>query len=207
MHPRDRRRRGGGTALLAALAITGLTAALAGCEAGDAASEQAITSSTASTAQRAGIELRTLTVVHIAYIPEIPRPPKPPPSFDHLRLPTLPRPFRPLDEVPAVTDPVQDRKATLIRPLNEDRLSREEIHEIIELACGTYDLYNITQANDLDDAINKSMMSFGGTVMRPARTVELIKELHEARSSVDEITQAAAFSLCGGNAVLANAGR
>jgi len=74
MHPRNRRRRSGGTALLAALAITGLPAALAGCGVGDAASERAANRAiTSSTAQSAGIELRTLPVAHIAYIPEIPR--------------------------------------------------------------------------------------------------------------------------------------
>lgn len=110
MHPRDRRRRGGGTALLAAFAITGLTVALAGCGARDSASERpAERAVTLPTAQGVDSELRPLSVACVAYISEIPRLPDPPPMIMIERqLKEVLGPPRPLGQSPTVTDPVKD---------------------------------------------------------------------------------------------------
>jgi hypothetical protein len=205
MHPHGPRRRGG-TALLAACVIAGLTASLVGYSASNSANaptaERAVTSSTA-----AGVDsklLGPLPVAYVAYGPEIPPeppvPPRPEPplGIDRGRIPAVPRPLPPREPVPTV----QDRENALIAPLREDNLDREMIRKIIEIACGAYDAYNILQAESLDDAINRAIVSRGGVVMRPARVVETFNGVYEARSSTDQALQMAASGICEGNAVL-----
>lgn len=206
MHPHSPRRRGG-TALLAACVIAGLTASLAGYSASNSANaptaERAFTSSTAH-----GVDsklLRPLPVAYVTYIPPEPKPPVPP-LVDRGRVPEVPERRVPLPAPAPVPVPVPPdaargqaiavKEQEIINPYIEGLTNYDDIRHVIDLACKIKDAADIAQANSLGDATYGAVTSFGGRLMLPHRIIGLAQKMAKEQSSGDQIADLAIFGIC-----------
>lgn len=90
---------------------------------------------------------------------------------------------------------VEQRTLQLLEP-HAKGLSKDELIEMVGAACDAKDLYDLGTATSLEEATNQAWENYGGNGAAPQRLKSLAKDLSDADSSGDFVSQLAVYSIC-----------
>lgn len=71
----------------------------------------------------------------------------------------------------------------------------EEVSELIPYACKAKDIWDMSQAESIEDAAKQVVLSMGGSVTLVPRVVRLVHDM-EKQSATDSVGEVAVFTLC-----------